>query len=214
MATPATGPAGVILAGGLGRRLGGDKALRLLAGRPLAAHVAARLSPQVGPLWLNTGATDEERVRLSCLGLPLRPDPVPGRPGPLAGVLAGLDAAAELGLSGVVSAPTDTPFLPVDLVARLCTAAGPDGVAIAAQRTDGMLRLHPVCALWPVRLRPALRAALAAGEARVGRFACGQGAAVAEFDDPWALFNVNTPDDLAHAAARLATLSPGGSTTG
>ncbi|MBK5928671.1 molybdenum cofactor guanylyltransferase MobA [Rhodobaculum claviforme] len=194
-------PPGLILAGGLATRLGGgDKALRGLAGRPLAAHVAGRLRPQCGALWLSANG---DPARFAALGMAVLPDPVPGRPGPLAGVLAGLEQAAALGLEAVVTAPTDTPFLPQDLVARL-TAADRGGFAIAACTAEGAERLHPTCGLWPVRLRGAVRAALAAGQRRVGGFARDHGAAITRFDDHWAFFNINTPADLAQAEAALA----------
>ncbi|WP_273523920.1 NTP transferase domain-containing protein, partial [Rhodosalinus sediminis] len=88
---------------------GGDKALAELAGRPLAAHVAERLSDHVAALALNANG---DPARFAALGLPVLPDPLPGRPGPLAGVLAALDWAAGQGAAAAVTAPADTPFLP------------------------------------------------------------------------------------------------------
>lgn len=206
MATaPLPRPFGLVLAGGRSRRMGGgDKGLLTLGGRPLLAHVIGRLAPQVGTLALNANG---DPARFAAFGLPVEPDGVPDQPGPLAGVLAGLDRAAAEGAAAVVTVAADTPFLPADLVARLEAAAGPSGFAIAASDgPDGALRLHPTAGLWPVSLREALRAALARGERKVALWAQAQGAAVCPFPsgpaDPF--FNVNTPDDLAAAEALLA----------
>lgn len=197
-------PPAVILAGGLGSRMGGgDKALRNLAGRPILAHVIAALAPQCGALWLNANG---DPARFARFGLPVLADPVPGHPGPLAGVLAGLTQAAATGAHAIVTAPADTPFLPADLVARLCAAASDTGLAIAASPdATGTLRHHPTCALWPTRLHAPLRRALAAGHRRVGAFAEAHGAAIAAFPaPPDPFFNINTPADLATAEARAA----------
>lgn len=182
---------------------GQDKAFLQLAGRPLVAHLKARLSPQCAPLAINAGG---DPGRFAFAGLTVLPDETPGQPGPLAGILAALDWAAGLGAGSVVTAAVDTPFLPADLVQRLRHAAGPSGAAIAASPdAEGGMRLHPVFGLWPVAARDDLRARLAAGERKVMFWARMQGAGVAEFPalpfDPF--FNINTPDDL-KAAERLA----------
>lgn len=196
---------GVIVAGGRATRMGGgDKCLRPVAGRPLLAHVIDRLAPQVAGLALNANG---DPARFAGLGLPVLPDGVAGFPGPLAGVLAGLDWAAAQGAPAVVTAAGDTPFLPPDLVARLRAAAGPSGLAVAASPDEGgRLRRHPLFGLWPVALRADLRAALAAGQRRAGLWAERQGAGLAVFEsrpfDPF--FNVNTPGDLAAAEALAA----------
>ncbi|TCM83475.1 molybdenum cofactor guanylyltransferase MobA [Rhodovulum steppense] len=189
---------GVILAGGRGRRMGGvDKALIRLGGTTLLARVAARLGPQVAALALSANGLAEDYAEAR---LPVLADPPPGNLGPLAGVLAGLDWAAEEGAEAVATAAVDTPFLPADLVARLVAAAG-GGLAVAASCG----RMHPTAALWPVGLREELRAALARGERRLGGFAHAKGAVTAGFEaegiDPF--FNINTPDDLALAEAAL-----------
>ena len=112
-----SGVPGVILAGGLATRMGGgDKCLLELASRPLLAHVIERLAPQAGPLALNANG---DPARFAPFGLPVLPDSVPGFPGPLAGVLAGLDWAQALGAAQIVTVAADTPFFPTDLVARL-----------------------------------------------------------------------------------------------
>lgn len=192
---------GVILAGGRASRMGGgDKGLLPLGGRPMLGHVLARLAPQVGPLAISANG---DPARLAGFGLPVLADSLPDHPGPLAGVLAGLDWAAGLGLTHVLSAAADTPFLPPDLCARLAGAGGP---TIAASRdAGGVLRLHGTFGLWPVAARAELRAGLEAGLRRVARWAEAQGARVVEFptgaQDPF--FNVNTPGDLARAEALL-----------
>lgn len=204
---------GVVLAGGAGRRMGGrDKALVALAGRPMVGHVIDRLTPQLGALALNAGG---DPARFARFGLPVLPDPVPGRPGPLAGVLAAMLWAGEAsaqeagageagaqatGAGRVLTVATDTPFLPGDLVARLAAVTAP--VVLAARGG----RLHPTVGLWSVELAPALRAALAAGQRKLGAWALAQGAVTVAFDkgadDPF--FNVNTPEDMETAEAMLA----------
>lgn len=184
---------GIILAGGLGRRMGGgaDKALLPLAGRPLVSHVQDRLEPQVERLALSANGP---AARLAFTGLPVLPDAQPQ--GPLSGVLSALDWAAEAGAEAVVSASVDTPFLPGDLVPRLWLA-GNGGLAVA----DCGGRLHPTCALWPVTLRAPLRDWLATGGAKLMVFCAEQGAARAVFPTgaPDPFLNLNTPADLALA---------------
>lgn len=195
--------AGLILAGGLARRMGGgQKALVELGGRPLIAHAIERLSPQVGDLALNVNADDPA---YPCLGLPLAPDTVPGFAGPLAGVLAGMDWAAGLPEppEWLLTAPTDAPFLPKDLLRRLLAAAGEADVAVAM--SGG--RTHPVVALWRLSLRPALHEALVERDIRkIDRFTGEHRTAHAEWDtgpgDPF--FNVNTPHELAEAETLLS----------
>lgn len=188
-------PAGVILAGGSARRMGGgDKPLRLLAGVPLLGHVATRIGPQVAALALNANGPPE---RFAAFGLEVLPDPVPGRPGPLAGVLAALRWAAAHGAAEVLSVPGDTPFLPRDLVARLRAAGGNSAVVCAAAAG----RLHPTVALWRTDLAAPLATALAAGVRRVESWAREQGLTVAEFPEAEAFLNINTPEDLATAEA-------------
>jgi len=200
-------PLGVILAGGLASRMGGgDKALLTLGGRPLLAHVIERLEPQVAALALNANG---DAARFARFGLPVLPDTVAGYAGPLAGVLAGLDWAAEQGGDSIVTAAADTPFFPCDLVPRLLLAgegaAHPLALAATAQ-PGGEPRLQPTFGLWPVALREVLREALLRGERKVRLWAEAQGARVAVFPqvafDPF--FNINTADDLEQARAILA----------
>ncbi len=193
-------PLGVILAGGQATRMGGgDKGLRMVAGQRLLDHVLERLAPQVAAMALNANG---DPARFAEFGLPVLPDSLPDFPGPLAGVLAGMDWAAAQGAEAVVSVAADTPFFPRDLVARLQAAAGPSGLALAATREGGKLWRHPTFGLWPVALRADLRAALEGGLRKVVIWTDKHGAGTAEFDslpfDPF--FNINTPQDIETAA--------------
>ncbi|MGF6231385.1 molybdopterin-guanine dinucleotide biosynthesis protein A [Inquilinus ginsengisoli] len=196
---------GVILAGGLARRMGGgDKALRPLAGVTLLDRVIARAAPQVAALCLNANG---DPSRFAQCGLTVVPDDLPGAPGPLAGILAALDWAAKTRpeIDLVASFPCDAPFIPRDLVGRLAVARRDQGAEIAVAASGG--RTHPVVALWPVALRGDLRRALVEAEIRkVDRWIAGHPTAVVEFArDPVDPFlNGNTPEDLAEAERLLA----------
>lgn len=198
-------PVGVLLAGGLARRMGGgDKGLRTVGGVAILDRVAARLRPQVATLIVNANG---DPARFAGLGAAVVPDDLPDRPGPLAGVLAALDwaAANAPGATHVVSAPTDGPFLPPDLVARLEAARAAAGVPLACARSDG--RAHPVVALWAVALRNDLRRALTVeGLRKIDAWTARHGIAHADWPvEPWdPFFNVNSPDELAAAEAVLA----------
>ena len=189
---------GLILAGGLGRRMGGtSKPMLDLGGVRLIERVIRAAQAQCEAVAINLhDATPEAQAAFAPFDLPLLADALPGHAGPLAGVLAGLDYAAEHGLAHVLSLPCDSPFLPGDLAARLAAAlATEDGLACAA--SDG--RSHHVVARWPTRLRDDLRRALTEeGLRKVGQFQQRYGAAAVEWvfraRDPF--FNINTPDDL------------------
>ncbi|MFV0333816.1 MAG: molybdenum cofactor guanylyltransferase MobA [Tropicimonas sp.] len=197
---------GVILAGGLSRRMGGgDKSLNEIGGRSLLAHVIDRLAPQAGPLALNANG---DPARFAAFGLPVLADPVAGFAGPLAGVLAALDWAADLGAGHVATVAADTPFFPADLVARLrpALAAAPIVLAATPHPERGRMR-HPTFGLWPVALRHDLRAALLAGTRKVVQWTQAHGAVEVLFDAPEGVdpfFNVNTPADLATARHRYS----------
>ena len=192
--------AGLILAGGRATRMGGeDKALLPLDGRPLVQHAIERLRPQVGMLALNANG---DPSRFACTGLPVIPDGVPGFAGPLAGLLAGLEWAAERGADAVVTVAVDTPFFPSDLVARLTAAAEAEGAtaAVAATRGPKGVKPHPTFGLWPVACRGALAEALADGTRRVRDWSDACGAVTLVFHEAGEpFFNVNTPDDLVRA---------------
>lgn len=196
---------GVILAGGRATRMGGgDKALLDLRGQTLLAHVLTRLAPQVDGVALNANG---DPARFVHLGLPVLADSVTGHPGPLAGVLAGLDWAAGQGAEAIVTAAGDTPFFPADLVARLTAARDAAAVPLVmavTPRAGGGIDRHPTFGLWPVALREDLRAALGRGVRKVIAWTEPHGLAEALFADagPDPFFNVNTPADLDAARAR------------
>jgi molybdopterin-guanine dinucleotide biosynthesis protein A len=191
---------GVLLAGGLATRMGGgDKPLRLIAGRPILDHVIARLAPQCAGLVLNANG---DPSRFAGYDLPVVADDVPGFAGPLAGILAGLEHAASQGVGHVVSVAADTPFIPTDLVARLHAARAAEGAVLAVAASGGWS--HPVIGLWPVSIRAALRAALVEeGLRKIDLFTARYPLATVEWPmqphDPF--FNANRPEDLAEAEA-------------
>lgn len=182
---------------------GGDKSLRLLGGRPVLARVVDRLAPQVGPLALNANG---DPARFADIALPVVPDPVAGHPGPLAGILAGLEWAAGEG-ERVVTVAADTPFFPHDLVARLLAAAERAGapIALAATRDAerGVMR-HPTFGVWSVALASDLRDALSRGVRKIVEWTDAHGAATEVFDGDDPFFNLNTPDDFTRGEAILA----------
>lgn len=210
-------PFGVILAGGLSRRMGGgDKALLPLGGGGcLLDHVIRRFAPQVPDLALNANG---DPARFGHFKLPVIPDSLPDFPGPLAGVLAGMLFARARGYSHIATVAADTPFLPCDLVPRLMLSALGDGAAHAvalaaapdagAEKGEGA-RLHPAFGLWHVDLAEDLHATLARGERKIVAFTARHGAATALFPatTPSAFFNVNTPEDLQQAGDALVCRS-------
>lgn len=207
-------PLGVILAGGLATRMGGgDKALLSVGGQTLLQRVIDRLKPQVAGMALNANG---DAARFDEFGLPVLPDSIEGFPGPLAGVLAGLDWAAEQGAEAIVTVAADTPFFPADLVAvfqskaqgmahPLVLAATPRGEEKTRSMSRSGLIRHPTFGLWPVALRDDLRAALEDGIKKVVIWTEKHGGREAVFQtdqgDPF--FNVNTPEDLEAAKAMV-----------
>ena len=202
----ARGIPGVILAGGLARRMGGgDKPLQLLAGRPLVVHIVQRLSPQCAPLAINANG---DPARYAAFGLPVIADQIPDA-GPLGGVLAALDWAAQGRAEAVLTVPGDCPFLPADLVERLDAERRRQGAQIAC--AISLDRHHPLTAVWSTDLRAALRQAVEQeGMRRVGDWAMRHRVATVAWEaspvDPF--FNTNTPDDLAEAECLLASPGP------
>lgn len=199
-------PLGVILAGGQARRMGGgDKGLLSLNGQTLLSRVIERLEPQVAAVAINANG---DAARFAQTGMPVLADSIDGFVGPLAGVLAGLDWAAEKGADTIVTAAADTPFFPLDLVPRLLLASegmtNPLVLAATPDPARGVSR-HPTFGLWPVSLRDDLRTALEGGLRKVvlwtdqheGR----EAVFAADGIDPF--FNVNTPDDLRRAEEML-----------
>jgi molybdenum cofactor guanylyltransferase len=192
---------GLILAGGAAERMGGaDKALIQLQGQTLLDRVVERLAPQVEDLALSANGPADRFARS---GLPVLADSATsGSRGPLSGVLAGLAWAGELGATHLVSAAVDTPFFPFDLVPQLCMAgeAHPEGFSIV--RSGG--RDHPTFGLWPIALADDLRRyLLQAASTRMMGFVEQHGAARADFADARMFANLNSPQDLAAAVARI-----------
>lgn len=201
--------AGVILAGGRSSRMGGtDKALLPLAGETLLARAIARLAPQVSHIVISANG---ELNRFAQYALPVVADRAPDYPGPLAGILAGLEwvAANRPDIRRVVSVPTDTPFFPVDLVDRFLAEPPRIPTLFVARSQSGV---HPVVGMWTVEIAPELAKALAEGKRKVGDWTRQQKAVEVVFPaaviggrevDP--LFNINRPEDLAEAEALLKT---------
>jgi molybdopterin-guanine dinucleotide biosynthesis protein A len=190
---------GVVLAGGLARRMGGvDKGLVDVCGVPLLGRLVARLSPQCAGLALNANG---DPARFAPFALPVFPDTYGDFVGPLAGVLAGMEhvAAHRPDLDAILTVPADTPFAPLDLVARL-GATRAAAVAEIAVASSGE-RTHHAVALWPVSLASDLRRALEDGERKVSAFIARHSNVVAIWPvDPYdPFFNVNRPEDLARA---------------
>ena len=204
-----TAVAGVLLAGGLARRMGGgDKCLRPLAGETLLARVIARVAPQVGPLILNANG---DPARFASFGLPVVADVVEGHAGPLAGILTALDWAAEHAPHHplVASFATDAPFLPRDMVELMVEARDLAGADLACAVSGG--RTHPVFGLWPVELRADLRQALVEqGERKIDRWTASHRLVEVTFpcDPVDHFFNANRADDLAEAERLIATHGP------
>ena len=202
-------PLGLILAGGLARRMGGGDKLRIrIGGNTILARVLKRMTPQCSRLIVNANG---DPARFADTGLPVVPDSVPDFAGPLAGILAGLDWAAAHApeIADVASVPGDCPFLPVDLVPRLEAARQEAGTPLACARSGDWR--HPVVGLWPVALRDDLRRALTVENLhKIEIWTARHGVAIADWPaepvDPF--FNVNTPEDVA-AAERVAAQERG-----
>ncbi len=201
---------GILLAGGLARRFGGgDKGLQLIGGRPMLGHAIDRLGPQSDGLILNANG---DKARFASFGLPVIGDSIAGFPGPLAGILAGMEwvAANRPDHPWIVTAGTDYPFLPLDLVDRLTAQLRTTDVEIVLASSAG--RLHPVIGIWPVAQRDDLRRAIEVEglrkvEAWTGRYKAAVVDFPADLYDPF--FNVNTPDDLLKAEAIFAQIRRG-----
>ncbi|MFM0736741.1 molybdenum cofactor guanylyltransferase MobA [Paraburkholderia xenovorans] len=189
---------GLVLAGGRGLRMGGvDKGLQTLHGEPLASHVLQRLAPQTGALVISANRHPDVYAALGApFGATVVADSMPGFPGPLAGLLAGLRVA---GTDFVLSAPCDTPNFPADLAERLAQALDAQQADIATVTTvgaDGKPSLHPVFALLRTSLADDLAAWLAAGERKVRAwYECHKTVEVV-FTDERAFYNINSLQEL------------------
>jgi len=188
---------GLVLAGGLARRMGGeDKGLVELAGQPMVEHVLGTLRPQVGPLLINA---NRNRERYAAFGHQVVPDTLEGFQGPLAGVLAGL---RQLSTGFLVTVPCDAPLLAPDLVARLYRACHDRGADLAVA-SDGR-RQQPVFMLLRASVAPGLEAYLAAGGRKIDAWFAALRVAEADFSDqPDTFVNVNDPDERRRIEQRL-----------
>ena len=200
---------GVILAGGLSRRMGGgDKGLLELGGKPMLRHVIDRLSPQVADVIINANG---DPARFAAFGLPVVADTIEGFVGPLAGVLSGMRWSAKHvpDARWIVTAPGDAPLLPRDLVERLVEAVPEDGKrGISLAQSGG--ELHPVIGLWPVALAQDLEEQLRQGVRKVLHWVERHGMTAVAFPsqrmcglsiDPF--YNANTPQELDELRAML-----------
>jgi len=184
----------VILAGGKGSRIGGDKGLRLLHGRPLIAWVLDVIQAQSGEVLLS--ANGEEYSNFDC---PVIFDQPSGWAGPLAGLQSALSRAQY---DWVASVPCDTPFLPKDLIEKLLAAAGSTEAAVAVVKG----RRQPVIALYRKNVLAKLDAYLAAGERKVGDWLDSLQINEVVFDDAEAFININTQEELEAVNSKLFPL--------
>lgn len=195
---------GVLLAGGLSRRMGGgDKCLRTIGDRTILERIVDRVRPQVSRLVLNANG---DPARFAAFGLPVVCDTVEGFAGPLAGVLSGLEWAQRNApdCAWVISFPTDSPFLPPDLVERLLESVARTGADLACAESGG--RAHPVVGLWPLRLAGDLRRAMVEEDIRkvdlwTSRYRLEKVPFATDPFDPF--FNTNRPEDLEAAEALI-----------
>src|SRR2546423_1204792 len=179
---------GIVLAGGLGRRMGGvDKGLQLLRGKPMVEWVLARLSPQVDDIVINANQNLE---RYEAYGHRVASDQIAGFAGPLAGLHAGLKAVKH---PLTVTVPCDSPFLPLDLVARLHAQLGGNDLAVAKTGEQP----HPVFALVKRDCRESLEAFLAQGGRKIDAWYAALKVIEVSFDDEADAFrNINTLEEL------------------
>ena len=179
---------GLVLAGGLGRRMGGvDKGLQLLRGKPMVSWVIARLAPQVSEIIVNANQNFQDYEKY---GHRVVPDEIGGYAGPLAGLHAGLKAASH---PLVASVPCDSPFLPGDLVARLSSSLQQNDLAVAKTGDQP----HPVFALVRKSLLKNLEAFLVGGGRKIDAWYASLEVVEVGFDDEAGAFrNINTPEEL------------------
>jgi molybdenum cofactor guanylyltransferase len=184
---------GLVLAGGRGSRMGGvDKGLQNYHGMPLALHTLLRLAPQVGTAMINA---NRNLGAYEAMGVPAWPDALPDYPGPLAGMLTGLERCETPYL---VTVPCDTPNFPADLVPRLAAALADNDaeIAMAAAPESGTMRTQPVFCLLRVELLDSLVQYLQSGQRKIDRWTARHRCTIVEFDDPLAFFNANTLAEL------------------
>jgi len=199
--------AGVILAGGEARRMGGgDKCLKELNGRTLLNHIFERIKPQVSEVLINANG---DPARFASFDAPVSADSITGGQGPLAGILTGMEWIADHhpGMEWIATFPGDAPFVPATFVQDCFAVAESEGAEIVCARSNG--RTHPVCALWKVSLAYDLRRAMTKEEVRkidlwTPRHRLSHCDFATDPIDPF--FNINTPEDLAEAEAHLTAL--------
>jgi molybdopterin-guanine dinucleotide biosynthesis protein A len=179
---------GIILAGGLGRRMGGvDKGLQPLRGKPMIEHVLARLAPQVDEIVINANQNLE---RYAAFGHRVVSDRISGFAGPLAGLHAGLEAISQ---PLAVTVPCDSPFLPADLVSRLRQHLGSNDLAVAKTGDQA----HPVFALVRRSVAENLQMFLAGGGRKIDAWYAALRVVEVQFDDEADAFrNINTLEEL------------------
>jgi len=201
MSIPLEDITGLVLAGGRGSRMGGvDKGLQNHRGISLALHALMRLQPQVGTVMINA---NRNLGAYEAMGVPVWPDAMPDYPGPLAGLLTGLERCETPYL---VTVPCDTPHFPVDLVTRLAEAlaAGDAEIAMAAAIEEGAVQTQPVFCLLKSDLLGSLLLYMQSGQRKIDLWTAQHRCVVVEFDDPAAFFNANTLAELQH----LQSLAP------
>jgi len=191
---------GLILAGGRGSRMGNaDKGLQLFRGEPLAFHVMSRLHPQVGGMLINANRNAAQYAaigaRLGQAGVTVWPDALIDFSGPLAGLQTGLEQCRTAYL---LSAPCDSPFLPLNLASRLSQTLLEQGadLAVAVTGTAGQAQVHRVCSLMKASLLPHLTAFLEQGGRKVGAWHASLKVAPVHFEDEMAFYNINTLEEL------------------
>jgi molybdopterin-guanine dinucleotide biosynthesis protein A len=189
--TPHASPiTGIILAGGQGRRMGSvDKGLQSLRGKPMVQHVLERFAPQVDEVLINA---NQNLDQYQAFGHPVVPDEIGGFAGPLAGLHRGLSAATH---DLVATVPCDSPFLPLDLIARLYAALNEQQADLAVARTGD--QPHPVFCLTRKSVLPGLTTFLESGGRKIDAWYAALEVAEVQFDDEEAAFsNINTADEL------------------
>jgi len=195
--------AGCILAGGQSRRMGEDKAVLELGGKPLIAHSIERLKAQVASLIISA---HESSADLDAYGLPVVTDSAGDHQGPLAGILVALRWARENEIAWIVTVAVDTPFFPRDLVSRLAEAAQDKELACASSAG----RLHPVFGLWKTALAQELEQQIENGLRSARQWVALHDAGIAQWPsepyDPF--FNINNPADREAALRILAEIQP------
>ena len=193
-AVPPQDITGLILAGGRGLRMGGvDKGLQAHRGMALALHSLLRLQPQVGTVMINA---NRNLGAYEAMGVPVWPDSMGDYPGPLAGVLTGLEHCETPWL---LTVPCDTPQFPQDLAERLARGVVDEDAELAMAATrepDGSLQVQPVFCLLRADLLESLMAYLDSGQRKIDRWTAQHRCATVVFEDADAFFNANTLDEL------------------